>query len=161
MKLETGDILHCKGKSLLSRLILKFTKGQFSHTAIVIIEEGELKIVGAQNNGVSKRKYKQWKKEFNYNYTVSRPIYKGFSKSEIQKRILSKTDVIGYDYFSLIVLQPIFLLTGKWLGNKKRAEKRFYCSEFVGWVYDLPKWYELNPQGLYKFVKNSDKFKTF
>ena len=133
MELKTGYILHCSGKSLLSRLIMRFTKGKFSHTAIVLEIGGKVCVVGAQNNGVNIREFKEWQNEFKYKYSVSIPIYQAFNKEEIANKILSKVGVTKYDYFSLLIAQPFYLLTRKWIGNKKNAAKKFYCSEFVGW----------------------------
>lgn len=156
--LETGDILHCKGNSLLSKLILKFTNGKFSHTAIAVEIWGQIYIVGAQKNGINPRLFSEWQKQFNYTFEVSRP--KQVNKKEISRRIFSKVGVTKYDYKSLLFLQPWYLITGKWKGKRHKAEDRFYCSEFVGWVYDLKKWRELSPQKLFESVFNDPNYIT-
>ena len=41
-----------------------------------------------------------------------------------------------YNYFELMIAQPIYIITDKkiWLGNKDN--KKFICSEFVAFVYN-------------------------
>ena len=70
--LEDFDVLHCTGQKLLARLIRKFTKSEFSHTAIFRIIEGVPCVIDAQRDGVQVRTFERWQKEYNYKYVVSR-----------------------------------------------------------------------------------------
>lgn len=60
--LKTGDILHCSGKKLLSRLIKKATKSKFSHSAVFIEIWGQPYILDAQIDGVNVRPLNDWLK---------------------------------------------------------------------------------------------------
>ena len=38
----------------------------------------------------------------------------------------------GYDFTSLLLFQPILILTKKWIGRKEgKADRKLYCSEYV------------------------------
>ena len=50
-ELKTGDVLHCRGKSLLSKIIRWATKSEINHTALFIWIWGEPYIIDAQDNG--------------------------------------------------------------------------------------------------------------
>jgi len=63
IELKSGDILHCYRNTLLSRIICKFTKSKYSHSALVIENWGELFVAGSQYNGTKLRKLKDWKKK--------------------------------------------------------------------------------------------------
>ncbi len=160
-KLKTGDILHCTGSSLLSKLIRKFTKSRYSHTAIVIECWGQPYVVGAQKNGVNVRHYEEWLKEYKYDFIVSRPIF-SFKPHQLSIKSFSKVGVTRYDFASLLWYQPKYIITGKWKGkNKPDADKRMYCSEYVAWIYDLPSWWKLSPNEVYQYcINNKSKYKT-
>ena len=51
--LKTGDVLHCRGKKLISKMIRWATKSQINHTALFILIWGEPYIIDAQDNGVN------------------------------------------------------------------------------------------------------------
>jgi hypothetical protein len=70
--LKTGDILHCTGKRLLSRLIRKFTKSKFSHSALFIEIWGQPYIIDAQRDGVHVRPWNDWCNQYNYTILAHR-----------------------------------------------------------------------------------------
>lgn len=156
MDLQTGDILHCKGSSLISRLIMRFTKGKYSHTAIVVECWGIICIVEAQNNGVNLKSYNSWVKKYNYNYVISRPLL--VDKHDFSKKILSKIGVTSYDFKSLIFYQPLYLITGKWKGSSEEDNKN-YCSDLAGWSHGFLNYWKMSPQDLYKYVNTLSTFK--
>ena len=41
-----------------------------------------------------------------------------------------------YNYFSLLVLQPIKMLTGKWLGRTETMSKKFTCGRWAAFIYN-------------------------
>ena len=147
--LKTGDILHCRGRKWLAKAIMKFTRGRWSHTAVVVECWGQIYIVDAQLNGVNARPYEEWVKEFNYEYKVSRPKFQ-IEPKDFSIRAFTKVGSTKYDVISLIWHQPLYIITGKWNGKTRdNATGRMYCSEYVGWLYNMPKWWELSPQDLY------------
>ena len=149
--LKPGDILHCTGTRLISKLIKKFTKSEFSHTALYLEIWGQPYVIDAQKDGVNVRPFEEWVKKYNYSYTISRSESLNDDQiKEICKRALSKTGHTAYDIESLILRQPWKLLTGKWkeVGN---TEEKMYCSEFVAWVYQIPNYFKMSPEDLYNW----------
>jgi len=149
--LKTGDILHCSGKKLLSRLIKKATKSKFSHSAVFIEIWGQPYILDAQIDGVNVRPLNDWLKKYNYNITVHRSSNLVNEKTFAQ-RALTKVGHTAYDFESLLIRQPIELLTGKWV-EKGDTTKAMYCSEYIAWIYGVEKAYRFSPQDLYDWCK--------
>ena len=149
MNLKQGDILHCSGNRLISKLIKKFTKSKFSHTALYIEIWDQPYVIDAQKDGVNVRPFNEWEKKYNYSYVVSRDSSLNKESSKILcKRALSKTGHTAYDIESLLLRQPWKLITGKWkeVGN---TEEKMYCSEFVAWVYGVGNYYKMSPEDVY------------
>ena len=149
--LKTGDILHCSGKKLLSRLIKKATKSKFSHSAVFIEIWGQPYILDAQKDGVNVRPLNDWLEKYNYNITVYRSSNLVNEKTFAQ-RALTKVGHTAYDFESLLIRQPIELLTGKWV-EKGDTTKAMYCSEYIAWIYGVEKAYKFSPQDLYEWCK--------
>jgi hypothetical protein len=144
-KLKTGDILHCTGTRLISRLIMKSTRSEVSHTAIFIEIWGQPYIVDSQKDGTNARPYDEWVKKYNYEYTVHRnPNLTDHHAFSI--RAFSRVGVTAYDFESLFIRYPWKLLTGKWRMRGEREEKRMFCSEYVAWVHGISHYYRLSPK---------------
>lgn len=159
--LETGDILHCQGNSLISRLIRRFTKSRISHTALVLRIEGTLFIADSQRDGTHLRPFNDWQRKYKYKFWVHRLRH----SNRVNRRGIVKAkalDVIGtkkYDFASLLWYHPRYILTGRWKGKKTdSADERFYCSEFVAYCWDFPKWWRLSPEDLKEFLNNQPGF---
>jgi uncharacterized protein YycO len=151
--LKPGDILHCSGSRTISKLIKFFTKSKFSHTALYLEIWGQPYVIDAQKDGVNVRPIEDWKKKYNYSYTVSRDeSLNDDQKKELCKRALSKTGHTAYDIESLLLRQPWKLITGKWKEAGDKQEK-MYCSEFVAWVYQVPDYYKMSPEDLYDWCE--------
>lgn len=156
-KIKSGDILFCTGKSLLSKLIMKFTKSNYSHAALAIEVWGEICIIDSQKDGTNLRLLKEWGKNYKYKYDIVRPF--SFT-TEMKSRAIEKMGFTPYDFYSLVILQPLYLITKRWFGKRgEKAEKRMYCSEFVAYVFGIKDDFEMNPGGLYIFCINSPFFK--
>jgi hypothetical protein len=54
----------------------------------------------------------------------------------------------------VLVFQIIYQITGKWYGKteERKAAKKFYCSEFVAWLYSeyFPSWYKTSPEDVHR-----------
>ncbi|KAF5066668.1 Permuted papain-like amidase enzyme, YaeF/YiiX, C92 family [anaerobic digester metagenome] len=154
--LQSGDVLHCTSERLLSRIIRKLTKGRVNHSALAIEVWGELFIIDAQKDGTNLRPISEWNKKYKYSYKIFRPT--DFS-TEIRSKAISKIGSTPYDFLSLIVWQPIYILTGKWHGRgKKNAGKRMYCSEYIAWLFDFDYWWQLSPQAVYNLMEEDARF---
>jgi hypothetical protein len=154
--LKSGDILCCKGHSILSKLIMRFTKSNFSHVALVLEIWGELCIVDAQRDGTNLRLFSEWEEKFKYKFVAFRP--KEFT-NEMKNKAVKKMGFTPYDFISLFVYQPLYIITKKWLGKRgEEATKRMYCSEYAGYVFNLPNWWRKNPQNVYEYCLVSKNF---
>jgi len=155
-ELRSGDVLHCTSNGILGKFIQRFTKSRINHTALVIEVWGELFIIDSQKDGTNPRPFKDWVMKYNYKYKIHRPIL--FTKRS-KYRAVSKWGHTPYDFASLFIWQPIYILTGKWHGHKGlRADNRMYCSEYVSWVFELKNWMMLSPQAAFEAMSKSGKF---
>lgn len=154
--LKTGDVLHCRGNGIIARLIMWATKSKWSHTAVYIEVYGQPFIIEAQANGVNLKSYYEWLKKYGYYYEVSRnrhlTDHKLFALS-----IMALSGVKGYDFVSLLIRQPISLITGRWR-KRKVEDDRFYCSEFAMYAHDVEKSYRMSPQNVYDYCMNSPEW---
>jgi hypothetical protein len=156
-QLEAGDIFCTftpfqikRPSTYLAPIIRFFTKYKYTHTAFVIECWGSLFVCEAFTSGIIIRPLN----EFSDGMIVSvlRPSFK-FDKKEISKKALSKVSTTKYDLISLLFFQILYQTTGKWYGQKKerKAEKKFYCSEYVAWLYGdvFEKWYMTTPEDIH------------
>lgn len=149
--LQTGDILHCTGKSWISRAIRWWTKSKYSHTSMYLEVWGQPYIVDAQKDGFNLRPYYKWVEKYDYDFDVSRSPATGNSnyRKDLAKRALTKVGVTAYDFESLLLRQPYKIITGKWRKRKKESN-RMYCSEAIAWIHGVKDAYKMSPQDLYE-----------
>jgi len=156
--LKTGDILHCKSKHISSRLIKWFTKSKFaSHTAVVVECWGQIYIVEAQKDGVTAKTIKAWKKKYNYNVIVAKPKIGPKDSKTFSIRAFSKTGATAYDFKSLFLKHPWFLITGKWKTDTDPEEKMI-CSEYVAWLWQIENSNRIDPNALMNHTKADPNF---
>ena len=157
-ELRTGDILHCKSKRTLGKLIRWFTRSDFaSHTAVIVECWGQLYVVDAQRDGVNPRPIKAWKKKFNYEVIVARPKTGVKDPKAFSIRAFTKVGNTGYDFTSLILKYPLWTITGKWKSNTDPEEKMF-CSEYVAWLWQIENSSRIDPHALMQHTKSSNLF---
>lgn len=159
-KLRIGDILFCRRKTLLSKLIRVFTKSRYSHTAIVVKKYGVTLIVESQMKGVEVKTYAHWMDKYEYEYDVARPIAIG-NRRILTKRIFEKVGVEKYDFKLLMWDFPRYVLTGRWRGdNEEEANEngRVTCSAFIAWIYEMKNWWKLSPQAVFEECQKSPRF---
>jgi len=148
------EVLHCHGSGILPTLIGFFSKSYYTHSAIRVIEEGETYIYEAQANGVNRKMFKAWVEKYGYKYDVTAHEIENYQYS----KMLSKQGVTSYDYRSLLVSQPIYLITGWWIGSRGASStKEMYCSEYCAWVLGFPKWWTISPKSLHKLCTDEKK----
>lgn len=159
-KLMHGDILHCYSSGFLGKAIQWFTKSRINHTAIVLKINNVTLIADSQANGTNLKTLENWKKKYSYNYMIHRRKVMGAAtRAHITRKVFSRMGITGYDFASLLIWQPWYIISGRWKGKKKKeAEKRMYCSEFAAWVYDVPGWWEKSPQALMDHLNESYHF---
>lgn len=159
--IQTGDILHCRGKRLISRLIMRFTKSEWSHTALAIRIDGCLFVIDAQKDGVNLRPFDAWHAKYNYEIEVNRPFIFAHNHSPeyVKKRVLGKAGVTAYDFQSLFLRYPLKLITGSWRNRGDKEDDRMYCSELVAWSYSIDNWFAMDPKSVYEWCK-VNRFQT-
>jgi hypothetical protein len=145
--LKTGDVLHCTGARLISRLIMKFTKSKVSHTAVFVRIWGQPYIIDSQKDGTNVRPYNEWVKKYDYDYIVHRnPLL--IDEKTFALKAFSKIGVTSYDFESLFLRYPWKILTGKWHYRGERETTRMFCSEYVAWTHNINHYYRLSPEDL-------------
>ncbi len=161
MMFKTGDIFHCSGERLLSRLIKRFTKSKFSHSAVFIEIWNQAYVMDSQSKGTNLIPFDEWEKKWNYTYEVHRSplLFDETKRREFAIKALSRSGNTGYDFISLLIRQPLYLITGKWKEKESRKHKRMYCSEFVAWSHGIESSYRMSPQDLYEYCNNNDFIK--
>jgi hypothetical protein len=158
IELKPGDVLHCTSDKILARAIQFFTKSRISHTATVVDIWGKLFIVDSQRDGTNPRPLKEWIEKYSYKYKIHRPLEIDIVKYHI--KVASKIGFTPYDFASLLIYQPWYQITGKWIGKtNKESDKKMYCSEFVAWLNDLPEYWRLSPNQVFEEMeKRPDKW---
>lgn len=153
--LKVGDILICRGTRIISKMIMKATRSQWSHSALYVEIWGQPSIIEAQKNGVNAKPFKVWVDKWDYEYTIFRHRSE-FNEKELSLRAFEKSGETGYDFISFIIRHPWRLLGGKFkYRGEDKESKRMICSEYTSWVWNLPNWYSMTPQDQYEYLSNS------
>jgi|TARA_R110000851_G_scaffold112921_3_gene237314 hypothetical protein len=156
--LQTGDIISTytpfewkRPMTYMAPLIRFFTKYKYTHVAIALECWGSMFICEAFTSGIIIRPVKEFPDKMKV--SVIRPNFE-IDKIGLSKKALSKVSTTKYDLLSLVFFQIIYQITGKWYGHTKarKAEKKFYCSEYVAWLYMnvFSKWYMTTPEDIHK-----------
>lgn len=156
--LKHGDILVCRRNSFLSRLIRRFTKSEWSHTALFIEVWGKPCIIEMQSKGVELIPLEDWKEKWSYEFIAFRSR-DSFDYKEMAKKALS---VVGrkvkYDYFTFIFRIPYKLATSKYRYKGEEIEtRRMICSQLTGWIRNLPDWHRMTPETQYRYLRDNWK----
>ena len=136
--IKTGDILLVATDSWVGRSIRKVTKAEWSHAGIFVWLWGELFVVEAEMKGVQLTKWSDEK--YNSGDPKGRKLkylrsIEPIDEKEIAMLMLPYVGSENYDYLSLIY-QMIYQFTGKWIGRKSNGDNKFYCSEFVAFIFN-------------------------
>jgi len=158
MKLKSGDILICKADRLIPRLIKKFTKSEWNHTAIYAEVWDMPGVIEAQTDGINWKPWDAWVEEYGYEYIAYRKDNIR-NPGNILRRAFSKCGHTGYDYFNFILKHPWQLITGKWKSRElSKEDDRMICSEYAGWIYRMPNWYKMTPDTQLKYMEQSSDY---
>lgn len=148
--LKVGDVLVCRGKSWISKAIMKITKGDYSHTALYAETWGQGGVIEAQKNGVNFKLWEVWREKWGYDYIVYRCV-KPFEEKELMLKAFSKSGETKYDFFTFF---------RRAFGNRKKRDEqtetdKMICSEFTAWVHNLPEAYDMTPSEQAKYFESS------
>jgi hypothetical protein len=159
--LRMGDVvlIHSNFKlfqpaTWLALIIRLITKNYFNHAAIVVCPFGPEFIYQSTASGIVKDLALHELK--GDDCKIIRPSIIEIRRLEFNMMVEKRAnDQLNkpYDYFGLLIAQLIHqaggLISSKldiWLESRgENARKRWYCSEFVAYCIDYPKWYECAP----------------
>jgi hypothetical protein len=138
--LKVGDVLVCRGKSWVSKAIMKVTKGSYSHTALYAQTWNQSGVIEAQKNGVNFKLWDIWRKKWDYEFVVYRRS-NSFDEKELMLKAFSKCGETKYDFFTFF---------RRAFGNRKKRNdekenEKMICSEFTAWCHGLPEAYDMTP----------------
>lgn len=155
IKLQTGDMLHCSRDTFLSRIIMWATNGEVSHTALVVENWGYTYVIDAQKEGIYPMPLEDWLTKYGYDeIEVARPI-KDIDTKAFSVKAHSYVGKTGYDFVTLLIRHPWYILTGKWFKEEMKS-KYMTCSEYVAKVFNIKFAFKQTPQDLLEYTKRLD-----
>lgn len=143
--MKTGDIILISGKSEFSQAIQKFQtlqdseSGKWNHSGLILVTPNDTYIVHAYYIDDSKIKS-----------AIVIDKLSDFQNDKYELKLIEhdRLDIIKelesemlrhvgkpYGYGQLVIIKPIQILFGKYLGRKKNTDSRFVCHEFVQTVW--------------------------
>lgn len=137
------SVLFLRSSSIIGWLIRLITRAPFNHVAI--IHKGRM--YESDRNGVVEINIMSY---LRHNIEI-RNIPTNISEHGLQDNIDSLVKVskpLRYDYTNLLLWQPIYQLTGRWIGRGTANE--LICSEFVARVLEMDDPDRISPKNLYK-----------
>jgi hypothetical protein len=150
--MKTGDVVFVRGTSLLSKLISWFDRGEFSHVAIVVSNEGE----------VLEAEYTTKVRKVPFTYKSYKVVNLHLTAEEalIVSSLVPLFEGKRYDFFHALLLwiKMVFgFSTGKF-----NSPKKLICTELVAYILiQLGKGGEemlhLTPNELYDYLVKLDK----
>lgn len=158
--LKSGDILHCTGKSIISKIIMFVNNTDISHTAMFISIWYEPYIIESSFWRVRLIPYQKWIKNFNGTFQISRIL--DIDEKEVCSKAMNMIN-IPYNYFFLIkkLLESINLINfiekiSKFFNIaifEYKYNNRLVCSMLVGFAHNIDKWEKMTPKDLYEKTK--------
>lgn len=148
MELQSGDIILYSNRfrllkpvTWLSTLIRIFTRVPYDHCAIVVHSWGVPMLNEALGDGVICRPAAEHLQRKGTSFVVLRPL-QPVSEQDLCRKANS---MLGrkYDLLTLLVYQPLYRITGRWVGSTqdKIACRQFVCTEYVAWAHNLDRWW--------------------
>ena len=153
-KFKEGDILMTASNRLISKLIMAFTKTQYSHAGTLWKLNNEWYVIEAQKKGIRLIEWDKYYMLKSSSLMILRPKFKQKTK-QLKEVALRDLGNVKYDFVGLIH-QAIFQTTGVWVGRKgKDAANRMYCTEKVAHDYNevygiFKNWWNISPKELLK-----------
>lgn len=155
--IKTGDVFLSATDSWIGKVIRKVTKEKWSHAGIFVWLWGELFVIEAEKHGIQLMKWSD-EKYNNGNPKNRKLLYLkpkiNINEKDIAMLMLPYVGTRDYDYIALLE-QVVYQYTGKWIGKKEKGNNKFYCSEFVAYIYNqmdntyYSKWWKINPGQIY------------
>lgn len=146
MILKTGDVVLTRSNKFMSKAIRFFTKTNFSHAGVIVMNWDTPFINEALGKGLTASPFLDAYK--GHYIRISRPDYK-FIEKDFATKANSKIGITGYDFSSLLWYQAVFQITGHWYGHSENfSTDKFYCTEYVGWMHEpiFSQWWTTSPK---------------
>lgn len=134
--------------TLFGWLIQKTLKTKWNHVAMVVEEKGTLMVYESVKGGcMITGTLENWLKKSNTGYRVFHKI-DAHLPSDWEQRYI-KTMGKPYDYEGAFWFYVLYLLLNKWLGRTKGHNgSKYWCSELIGYIFDLPEYWKMTPKDL-------------
>lgn len=140
---KTGYIILSSSTSPLGEAIQTFQKKQdkiygiYNHAMIACWEYDGLYIYEAEKKGIRKIKFEDEYTKGRYkSILLLKPNLKIDAKKMQDILKIYNEKNTNYDFFHLLIAQPIKILFKKWIGEKKQNTKDFTCAEFCAYTYN-------------------------
>jgi hypothetical protein len=168
--IKTFDIMLSASQSWLSRSIRKVINDKASHAAVFFKLDDVLYVYESEKHGLTNTNFNHYLDD-KFTLWIARPIV---SITEQQKKALLHMAISNaghktYDYWNLLIHQPIKFISKKlfgkafWWGKRKpNADKHFICSELVAFVMNKffgiePNWHKISTEHFF----HSDNYEVF
>ncbi|MDX5586497.1 MAG: hypothetical protein QNK20_16545 [Aureibaculum sp.] len=145
--IETGDILLVGNKkTLLAKLIMRFTRSNWHHAEVCIIIDDIAFTCGANITGITLTPLRDWYNK-DVDLCIGKPIERlgKLEKTTVKSICLHKVGRTRYDYEAILFTQPyrwVLKRFGKDIKVKK--DNNYTCGEFVGMIYNTIRGYYPN-----------------
>lgn len=162
IKLNTGDILHCHGYDINSRITRAFTKHWCDHSALVVEAWGQVFVLDVINNVLSVQLLDHWLKSTNYDVLVARPKEPISNEMLFCIRAFNRTHQPMLSFVKMWFKKPLDFFKKKKAKSKHLGlkERTTIPSEFVAEMFNIKKPYLITPPKLYKLTEDKN-FKIF
>lgn len=160
---QSGDIILVRTKSLIGTLIRFFqnifgSDCPYNHVAIIAKYNGIYYVYESLSTGFVRTPYTMWDTK-NKEFVILRPTF-DFNKNKLDELC---TNIVGtkYDFVGTLWIQLIQQVSDERINlgtkNKKKAEKRLYCSEAIAYLFNMASknimyvnWMLTDPQDLFE-----------
>lgn len=160
---QSGDIILIRTKSLIGTLIRFFqnlwgNNCPYNHVAIIAQDKGIYYVYESLTTGFVRTPYTMWNTK-NKEFVILRPTF-DFNKDKLNELCFN---IVGtkYDFVGTLWIQLIQQVSDERINlgtnNKKKAEKRLYCSEAVAYLFNMSSkhimyvnWMLTDPQDIFE-----------
>lgn len=154
IQLKTGDVVLIRQNTFkiynpitwVAEGIRIFCRTRYNHCGVIVKNWGvpvlnEAKAIGVVSTPVDIA--------LNNKEVVIRRFRGLVDEKEFAIRANSYLGKTPYDFWSLFIVQPVFIVFGKWIGKSgKSADKKHNCSEYCYVTYHNSKAYKMSPKDL-------------
>jgi len=153
MKLEniqTGDIMLVETNTFLARAIQFFQKlrygegGRYNHAGILTVDDSKsqfsvfqrIMVIEAIATGIQRTDFIQEYSKPKYKSIIGLKPKFNISNVDFIKFMQTYVGTTKYDFWDLLGLQPVKMITGKWIGSNIIHYNHFICGQFCAFVYN-------------------------